>query len=74
MFLDVNAGKSAHLKFLEQLNNEEQKEYTQLVDKNEDLFNENTKLKKENNSLKSDYEEIKKKNSENEKKVQEILV
>lgn len=74
MILDSNAGKSAHLKFLEQLNNEEQKEYTQLIDKNEDLFKENTKLKHENNSLITEFEELKKKNFEAEKKAQEILV
>ena len=74
VFKDVNAGKNAHLKFLEELTKEEQKEFAGLVDKNEDLFKENNKLKGEIKSYKTDLETIKAKNEESDKKMAEIIV
>lgn len=71
---DVSAGKNAHIKFIEELTQEEQKEFAKLVDKNEDLFKENNKLKTENNNLKNDLAEIKSKIQENDKKIAEMQV
>lgn len=71
---DVSAGKNAHIKFIEELTHEEQKEFAKLVDKNEDLFKENNKLKTDNNNLKNDLTEIKSKIQENDKKITEIQV
>lgn len=61
------------MKFIEELNDEEQKEFTRLVDKNEDLFRENMKIKNDFSSLKNELEETKKKSSENEKKAHDLL-
>ena len=62
------------MKFIEELTQEEQKEFAKLVDKNEDLFKENNKLKSENNGLKNDLTEIKLKAQEHDKKMAEIQV
>ncbi len=43
---------------MEELNNEEQKEFSKLLDKNEDLFRESEKLKFERDKYKRNFEEI----------------
>ena len=70
----MGAGRNMHLKFLEELSNEDQKEFTRLLDKNEDLFKENNKLKSENGNLKKELLDVKNQNVELDKKFNDINV